>query len=72
MTTTSDECNDEIEDYGDLEDFSAKRSKRLLTSFTCKRTPETSVYLAQRMLELSCVSRRTFAAQMKYQRLRTK
>ncbi|OJA19990.1 hypothetical protein AZE42_05625 [Rhizopogon vesiculosus] len=54
--------DDEIEDYGDLEDFPAKRSKRLLTSFICKLTPETSVYFTQRMLELSRVSHRTFAA----------
>ncbi|KAG1724321.1 uncharacterized protein EDB91DRAFT_1255278 [Suillus paluster] len=60
-----------LEDDG-LEDngyFPTKRSKTLFTSFTCNRPADSAVYFTERMLELSCVSRRTFAAKMEYQRL---
>ncbi|KAG1832345.1 hypothetical protein F4604DRAFT_1946058 [Suillus subluteus] len=50
--------------------FPTKRSKTLFTSFTCHRPADSAVYFTERMLELSRVSHRTFAAKMEYQRLR--
>ncbi|KAG1839667.1 hypothetical protein DFJ58DRAFT_733256 [Suillus subalutaceus] len=63
-----------LEDGGELEDnghFPTKRPKTLLTLFTCDRPTDTAVYFTECMLQLSCVSCRTFAAKMEYQRLCT-
>ncbi|KAG1773360.1 hypothetical protein EV702DRAFT_1201053 [Suillus placidus] len=56
----------------DCENFPMKKPKLLLTTFTCDRSSESEVYFNQRMLELSRISRQTFAAKMEYQRLRAK
>ncbi|KAG1793489.1 uncharacterized protein HD556DRAFT_1443604 [Suillus plorans] len=54
----------------DRENFPMKKPKLLLTTFTCDQPCDTEIYFNQRMLELSRISRRTFAAKMEYQRLR--
>ncbi|KAG1859307.1 hypothetical protein F4604DRAFT_1930850 [Suillus subluteus] len=64
-----------LEDEDELEDnrhSPTKRSKTLFTLFTTKRPPDTTVYFTERMLELSRVSRWTFATKIEYQHLRTK
>ncbi|KAG1845033.1 hypothetical protein C8R48DRAFT_678255 [Suillus tomentosus] len=55
----------------DCEDLPTKKSKPLLTTYTYDRSSEAEIYFNQRMLELSRISRRAFAAKMEYQRLRT-
>ncbi|KAG1883458.1 hypothetical protein F4604DRAFT_1920662 [Suillus subluteus] len=60
------EDEDKLEDNGHSP---TKRSKMLFTLFTTKRPPDTAVYFTEHMLELSRVSRQTFAAKIEYQRL---
>ncbi|KAG1844476.1 hypothetical protein F4604DRAFT_1689095 [Suillus subluteus] len=63
---------DELDEPGDDGYFPTKKSKTLFTSFTCHHPADSMVYFMEWMLELSCVSRQTFAAKMEYQHLCTK
>ncbi|KAG1781195.1 hypothetical protein EV702DRAFT_1042326 [Suillus placidus] len=54
----------------DLESPS-KRVKTLITTWTYTSPPDTSNYFNKRMLEFSRMTRRAFAARIRYQRLRS-
>ncbi|KAG1741653.1 hypothetical protein EDB19DRAFT_1828007 [Suillus lakei] len=72
--TTDDKCSSKgtVNSPGHDEDLElpSNRVKTLITSWTYT-SPDVSDYFNERMLELSRITRRTIAARMRYQRLRS-
>ncbi|KAG2116415.1 uncharacterized protein F5147DRAFT_672605, partial [Suillus discolor] len=59
------------DDRGEDIESPSKRAKILTTTWTSTDSPDVSNYFNERMLELSYVTRRAFAARIRYARLRS-